>query len=214
LLGHAELSGAGGIGAATKRAGMRLVVGVVISLAAVLGIVAALARTTKTEMVVGVRDPVSLGQVISQGDLTVKTIGSADGVDSVPAGQLEQMVGKVAHSPLYPGEILPAQAVAPGPTVPAGDVALTLALAPEQAVGGTIAPGDQVAVLSTPTGLATTGSSSSVALPAVTVLSMVSEAATVGENQYLVTVIVPAGEAPALDAAYRGGKIDLALVGG
>lgn len=192
---------------------MRLVVGVVISLAAVLGIVAALARTTKTELVVAVQDPVSLGQVISRGDLTVKTVGAADGVASVPAGQLGQMVGKVAHSPLYPGEVLPPQAVAAGPTVPAGDVAVTLALAPEQAVGGIIAPGDQVAVLSTSTGLATTGSSSSVALPAVTVLS-VSKGATVGENQYLVSVILPAGEAPALDAAYRGGKVDLALVGG
>lgn len=212
-MGQAELAGGVGIGAATKRAGMRLLVGVVISVAAVLGIVAAFTKTTKTQLVIGVRSPVALGQVITAGDLTAKPIGGADGVDSLPASELGRMIGKVTRSPLYAGEILPPEAVASGPSLPAGQVAMTLALAPEQAVGGMLHPGDHVTVLSTPTGIAASASSSTVALPAVTVLSVATNQS-VGANQVLVTLSLPAGQVTTLDAAYRSGKVDLALVGG
>jgi Flp pilus assembly protein CpaB len=212
VLGQAEMPR---VGAATKLAGRRLVLGVVISLAAVVGIAAALAKTTRTELVVGVRQPVALGQVISASDLTAKTISGAGGVDSVPASRLTEMVGRVARSPLYPGEILPSQAVSSGPDLPAGQAALTMALASEQAVGGMLQPGDQVAVLTTPTGLGTStaATSSTVALPSVTVLSVATDQS-VGSSEVLVTVEVASAQLTALDAAYRGGKVDLALVGG
>lgn len=206
-----QAEAAGGIGAATRRAGTRLVVGVVVSLAAVAGIVTTFARATKTEAVVWVRAPVALGEVIGRDDLTQRRVSVADGLAAVPASQIDQIVGRVARTALYAGQVLPPQAVnAPAPVAP-GEVALTLALGPEQAVGGMIRPGDQVAVLST-SASAPSGSTAAV-LPAVTVLSVAPDEGTAGEDRLLVTVRLPAAQVGALQAAYRQGKIDLALVG-
>ena len=58
----------------------------------------------------------------------------------------DQVVGQVAQAPMYPGEVLDPRTIAAGQALPAGQIAITLALAPEQALGGNLHSGDVVAV--------------------------------------------------------------------
>lgn len=197
------------VAAASRRAGVRLALGALLALAGAAGVGVKLQAVSRTERVLAARHPVELGQVIRREDLTVKEISAADGLPAVAASRLDRVVGRVARDPIRPGQLLHPEAVAGAPPLKAGEVAMTLALREEQAVGGLVRSGDRVAVLGTSAG----GVGSGVVLPEVTVLSVRARRGAGGDQEVLVTLRLVQAEAARLQAAYRGEKIDLALVG-
>lgn len=206
-----QAAGLAGVAAASRRASVRLVVGIIVSLGALVALGVKFQQVTRTEKVLAVRSAVELGEVVGPEDLAVREVSVGDGLATVPTSQRQQIVGQVARAPLLPGELLHPKAVGGPVLVRAGEVAMTLALKEEQAVGGLLRPGDRVALLSTPTSLA--GATSTIVLPEVTVLGVRPRRGAGGENDVLVTLRLLQPQAASLQAAYRAGKIDLALVG-
>jgi Flp pilus assembly protein CpaB len=161
--------------------------------------------------VVVARTPVAIGQVITAADLGEKAVSVGDGLASVSWARRDDVVGKVATAPLYPGQLLHPQAAAAAPPLEAGEVAMTLALSREQAVGGMLRTGDLVAVLAAPGSLGGATAAGEV-LSRVGVLAVRDRPTAGGEaGDLLVTVRLPAADAARLQAAYRAGKIDLVL---
>jgi Flp pilus assembly protein CpaB len=198
---------------AGRSSSRRVLFGLLLALAAAVFVGLKYSQAERTQLVVGVRNAVQAGQVLTAGDLTPIRLPQNSTIPSVPAARLGEVVGEVAQAPLYPGQVLAPQSVGATPGVPPGAVAMTLALTPEQAVGGTLHPGDVVSVFAaTPAsgGVAPVGAQ---ILAAVTVRSVATQKATGGGVTELVTLQLTPAQAASLDAAYRSYKVDLALVG-
>lgn len=78
---------------------------------------------SQAQTVVAVAQTVYRGSVVEAGDLTTITVGKTPGVSTVPAEQLESLVGQRAVADLMAGSLLPAGALAPT-TIPAADHAV------------------------------------------------------------------------------------------
>jgi Flp pilus assembly protein CpaB len=191
----------------------RVVFGLLLAVAAAVVIGTKYEAAQKTHLVLSLRTPVQVGQVIAAGNLGETRLSDATTIPSIPAARQSEIVGQVAQASLYPGQVLDPRAIATATTLPAGQVAITLALAPEQAVGGSLHPGDVVAVYAAAPGAAGLAPTANQVLPGVVVRSVAAQSAVGGAPSVLVTLQLPAAQATALDAAYRGTKIDLALVG-
>jgi Flp pilus assembly protein CpaB len=198
---------------AGRTSSTRVVFGLVLALAAAVVLGTKYEAAQKTHPVLSLRTQVQAGQVITAGNLTETRLPDTTTIPSVPAERMSQVVGQVAQAPLYPGQVLDPRAIAGATTLPAGQVAITLALAPEQAVGGSLHPGDVVAVYASAPTAAGVAPSATQVLPGVLVRSVATQSAVGGAPSVLVTLQLPATQATSLDAAYRGAKIDLALVG-
>ena len=189
---------------------VRVVLGLGIVAVGVFGVMSRFQQATDTEQVLAVRRPVAVGQVITASDVEPKAISAVDNLPAVGWSEREQVVGKVAGAPLYPGQIVHPKATTTAPALAAGEVAMTLALTEEQAVGGILAPGDVVAVLTTPAAGAAPAPAGAL-LSGVGVLGVRPRPAAGGADGVLVTLRLRAPDAATLQAAYRSGKIDLAL---
>ena len=191
----------------------RVIYGLLLALGAAVLVGIKYQAGQKTELVVGVAQNVAVGHVLTAADLTQTRLPANTTVPSVAASRVHDIIGQVAQAPLYPGEVLDPRSVGTTPGLPLGAVAMTLALAPEQAVGGTLRPGDLVAVYA---GVPAAGGVPPTAvqvLAGVTVRAVGTQSATGGPVTELVTLEVSASQATTLEAAYRGYKVDLALVG-
>jgi Flp pilus assembly protein CpaB len=120
-------------------------------------------------------------------------------------------VGQVASAPLAAGQVLTPAAVTDGPALGPGQVAMSLAVAPEHAAAGLLQAGDRVAVIASgkpdqPDRRA------DVVLSPVPVLSIhpPTEAAG-GDGQLVVSLAVPLEQAPLLAQAAQG-TVDLVLL--
>lgn len=210
---HPNGSGGGG-GAQPRTSTRRVLYGVVAALVAVAIVAIKYSQANKAHAVLSVKSAVAVGQVITAGDLGEASLPDSATIPSLRAGQEAQVIGQVAQAPLYPGDVLDPHQVASAPALPAGDVALTLALTPEQAVGGTLHPGDTVAVFAAASNPPPGTSAGAVQVLAGVPVRAVSTPSTVGgsPSEYI-TLQLTVGQATSLDAAYRAAKIDLALLG-
>lgn len=190
----------------------RVLVGFVLALVAFTVAFLGLKRNSQTQLVVSVKAPVAAGSVISGSDLGEASIPVGASVPAIPSGQRGSVIGQVAQIPLYPGDILDPHDAGTQPALPPGDVAMTLSLAPEQAVGGTLRAGDSVDVFAAPTTVAP-GASPAAAevLSGVAVRGVATPSTQAGLPAVYVTLVLTPGQATTLDAAYRAYKVDLAL---
>ena len=203
------------IGAQPEVSGRRVLYGIVIALVAVAIVAIKVSQAAKTHLAVSVKTPVQVGQVITAANLGEAALPNTATVPYLPASQAGQVIGQVAQAPLYPGDILDPHQVGTSQGLPAGSVAKTLALAPEQAVGGSLHPGNTVAVFAAPSTSAPGVAPVAVEILAgVPVRSVSTQAQTGGTSTQYVTLQLTVAQATALDAVYRADKIDLALVGG
>jgi len=90
---------------------------------------------------------VPAGQLIGEPDVRVAELGLAPGVATVGVQDRGRVVGRVASSPLAAGQVLDPAAVADPLPIEAGQVLMSLAVAPEHAAAGTLRAGDLVAVV-------------------------------------------------------------------
>jgi Flp pilus assembly protein CpaB len=131
-----------------RRLDLRVVIGLALLLAGVVGSVGAVQRAgQRTPVLVMARD-VPAGQVIGAQDVRVAELGLVAGVAALGVQDRGRVVGQVASVPLAAGQVLGPTAVANGPRLAAGQVLMSVAVAPEHAAAGILRAGDEVAVVS------------------------------------------------------------------
>jgi Flp pilus assembly protein CpaB len=195
-----------------RRLDLRVVIGLALLLAGVVGTVGAVQRAgQRTPVLVMARD-VPAGQVISAQDLRVTELGLAPGVAALGVEDRGRVAGQVASVPLAAGQVLGPTAVAEAPPLAAGQVLMSVAMAPEHAAAGTLRAGDQVAVVaSNPPDQPTAGRAEVVLspVPVLAVRSPTEEAD--GEGKLLVSLAIPEEQAPVLAQAAHG-TLDLVVL--
>ncbi|MGH2595182.1 MAG: Flp pilus assembly protein CpaB [Actinomycetota bacterium] len=200
-----------------RRLDLRVAVGVLLMLVAVLGGASLIRSAQDRTPVLVAAGSVQPGEVIGPSDLRVVEMSVPAGVAYLSASAEGQIEGRVAAEPLWDGKVLGPGSVAEAPPVAAGMVAITLLLPPESAVGGNIRSGDRVAVLSSPGVDASGGNqqkaATTILLPVVPVLSVRDASTSEGEGVF-VTLTLRLDEARAVAEARASGRVDLALLPG
>ncbi len=200
-----------------RRLDLRVAVGLLLMLVAVLGGASLIRNAQARTPVLVAAGSVQPGEVIGPSDLRVVEMSVPAGVAYLSASAEGQIEGRVAAEPLWDGKVLGPGSVAEAPPVAAGMVAITLLLPPESAVGGDVRSGDRVAVLSSP-GVDEAGgnqqkAATTILLPDVPVLSVRDASTSEGEGVF-VTLTLRLDEARALAEARASGRVDLALLPG
>ena len=135
-----------------RRIDLRVVIGLALLLAGVLGTVAVVQRAGQRVPVLVVAREVPAGQVVGDQDVRVAELGLAPGVATLGIGDRGRVVGQVASVPLAAGQVLtPTAMVEGGPALGPGRVAMSVAVAPEHAAAGLLRAGDRVAVVASGT---------------------------------------------------------------
>lgn len=175
-------------------------------------VVATLASSSghRTQVLVIVK-PIAAGTPIRVGDLRSAGVAADSTVRGIRASQASTIVGRIAADNLVPGALLVSSELAAGPPVVKGSTIVGLALKPGF-LPANIAPQDKVTVLDTPTGSASSASGAGGVLAGgATVFSVGSSP---DGQATLVSVEVPAANAPAVAEANAQGDVSLVLVGG
>jgi hypothetical protein len=133
-----------------RRSAGRLLFGLLLAAVVVLVFVIVALRADHKQPVLAVARPVAAGAQLSAASLIVVRVAVEDGMPVVPAGQLDQMVGRTAAVPLVRGALLAPRQVGPAAWPPAGQAVLALPVkaghAPTDLVAGSavmvlVAPG-------------------------------------------------------------------------
>lgn len=194
-----------------RRVDLRVLLGLVLLLAGVLGTVGIVQRVgQRTPVLVMARD-VPAGRVIGERDVRVAELGLAAGVATLTAADRARVVGRVASAPLAAGQVLNPSAVADRLALAAGQAVMSLAVAPEHAAAGMLGAGDQVAVVASG-GPDQPEAQAQVVLSAVPVLSVLAPADAAGGDGKLLVSLAVAQEQAALLAQAAQGTVDLVLL--
>jgi Flp pilus assembly protein CpaB len=187
-----------------RRIDLRVVLGLALLLAGVLRTVAMVQRAGERVPVLVMARDVPAGQVLGDQDVRVADLGLTPGVATLGVADRARVVGRVASALLGAGQVLSPAAVTDGPALGPGQVAMSLAVAPEHAAAGMLRAGDQVAVIASgkpdqPDARA------EVVLSPVPVLSVLTpEQEGGGEDRLLVSLAVALDQAPLLARAAQG----------
>ena len=195
-----------------RRIDLRIAVGILLMLLAVAGGMAIVSQARDRVPVLVAAKPVEQGDVIESADLRIESISASGGVTYLTEDQRSTVVGKVASERLWPGKLLSDASVSDSADLPAGYVAMSLALATEQAAGGALRSGDQVAVISSPSP-ERQESPTTILFTSVPVLA-VREAGTAEGGGVIVTLRLRLEEARSLAQARSQGSLDLVLLSG
>lgn len=99
--------------------------------------------------VVQVRADIPRGAVIKPTDLAEVTVGSVQGISTVPADQLQSLTGQRAHIDLAKGSLLPAGGVGPVPVPAPGQSLVGIRLDQGRMVIGDVTPGSRLRLVIT-----------------------------------------------------------------
>jgi hypothetical protein len=126
--------------------------GLAVLLIALGGLGAAFAVTSvrATGSYLAVARPVEVGREISAADLVAVQVAGGQGLRPVPAGRLDEMVGKRAAVALVPGTLLTLGQVTDDPLLGPGQQQIALGLKTAQVPARQLHPGDKVLLVSTP----------------------------------------------------------------
>ncbi len=194
-----------------RRLDLRVVIGLALLLAGVVGTVGVVQRAgQRTPVLVMARD-VPAGMVIAERDVRVAELGLAPGVAALGVRDRGRVIGQVASTSLAAGQVLGPTAVAEASPLAAGQVLMSVAVAAEHAAAGTLRAGDQVAMVasSAPDQPSTRAE---VLLSPVAVLSVVApDPDAGGDGKLLVSLAIPEERAPDVAQAAHG-TVDLVLL--
>ncbi|MEU8012218.1 SAF domain-containing protein [Micromonospora parva] len=126
--------------------------GLAVLLIALGGLGAAFAVTSvrATGSYLAVARPVEVGREISAEDLVTVQVAGGQGLRPVPAGRLDEVVGKRAAVALLPGTLLTLGQVTDDPLLGPGQQQIALGLKTAQVPARELHPGDKVLLVSTP----------------------------------------------------------------
>ncbi len=179
----------------------------------VLGYAWGAVRLGDRVQVLAVARSVAVGQALTGADLRQVSAAQGPGVQLIPAGQAQQVIGRMAVVPLLPGTLLTPSLVGEAGFPPAGKVAASLALKPGQYPQG-LANGSRVAVYVSAAGSSGDGqaapSNASRARSASTRLQAVVlgvDLAGDGQGATVITLLLDASDGGRLAAAPAGGVV-------
>ncbi|MET8282642.1 SAF domain-containing protein [Micromonospora sp. NPDC005174] len=149
--------------------------GLAVLLIALGGLGAAFAVTSvrATGSYLAVARPVEVGREISAADLITVQVAGGQGLRPVPAGRLDEVVGKRAAVALVPGTLLTLGQVTDDPLLGPGQQQIALGLKTAQVPARQLHPGDKVLLVSTPDDNATGAAAAPGTRFAATVIDMV-----------------------------------------
>ncbi|MFF4877146.1 SAF domain-containing protein [Micromonospora sp. NPDC000668] len=126
--------------------------GLAVLLIALGGLGAAFAVTSvrATGSYLAVARPVEVGREISAADLVAVQVAGGQGLRPVPAGRLDEVIGKRAAVALVPGTLLTLGQVTDDPLLGPGQQQIALGLKTAQVPARELHPGDKVLLVSTP----------------------------------------------------------------
>ena len=210
-----SLAGAGGLGTA-KRSVPLAIGGLAAVIAGALLFLALYTSVDRRQEVLAVARAVSPGQVISAQDLRRVRVSSSEGLAPVPVSRANTVVGKTAAVGLVPGTLVTLAQVGAPSTLQAGQAIVGIALKPGQAPAS-LPAGTKVEVVDTikaPNG--------DQPRPVVVTSSAIVAPTSGGEGQarpsangtILVSLTVPAADAPAVAAAAQDGQVSLVVLPG
>jgi SAF domain len=187
-----------------RRSPARFVFGVLLAAVTVLVFVTVALRADHQQPVLAVARPVAAGQQLSAGDLVVVRVSVEPGVPVVPAGSLDDVLGRTAAVPLVRGALLAPRQLGPAAWPPAGQAVLAVPVKAGHAPAG-LSAGATVMVLVTPAvagGAPTTGSGSAVVQAQATVVSV--QTASDGSGSVIVSLVLDQDAALRLAGAGAG----------
>ncbi len=194
-----------------RRLDLRVLIGLALLLVGVLGTLAIVRQAGQRTPVLVMARTVQAGQVIGAQDVRVAELGIASGVATLGAGDRARVVGRRAAVPLEAGQVLGPAVVADGPALGSGQVAMSVALAPEHAAAGLLRAGDRVAVVASGKP-GETGVGSGVLLSPVSVLSVLTRGDDSGADRKLLVSLAIRPEQAATLARAAQGTLDLVLL--
>ncbi|MET8529496.1 SAF domain-containing protein [Micromonospora sp. NPDC005172] len=149
--------------------------GLAVLLIALGGLGAAFAVTSvrATGSYLAVARPVEVGREISAADLITVQVAGGQGLRPVPAGRLDEVVGKRAAVALVPGTLLTLGQITDDPLLGPGQQQIALGLKTAQVPARQLHPGDKVLLVSTPDDNATGAAAAPGTRFAATVIDMV-----------------------------------------
>ena len=199
--------------ARVRRIDLRVLLGLALLLAGVLGTLAIVQQAGQRTPVLVMARSVQAGQVIGADDVRVAELGIAPGVATLGVAERARVVGRRAVVPLEQGQVLGPSVVADGPALGAEMVAMSLALAPEHAAAGQLRAGDRVAVVASgKSDQPSSGEESGVLLSPVQVLSVLSQGEQNGSDRRLLVSLAVRPAQAALLARAAQGTVDLVLL--
>lgn len=105
--------------------------------------------STTTQVVVAASD-VPQGQTLTAEDLTIADVSVPDGVATIPAGELNTLVGQRAVGPLEEGAMLTPGDVSPAAFPAAGSAVVGIRVSAGQIPSNDVDPGDPIQIIGTP----------------------------------------------------------------
>lgn len=163
--------------------------------------------TSNTHEVVAVRQTITRGETIGQGDLMTVQVGVDPGLKTIPGDRLASLVGKRAAMDMAAGSLATDEEVTSKVLPAQGKSVVGVALPPSLMPGEALVAGDQVRIVATPGPQGEVGQGAPAAITA-TVVGLYPN----GENgQTVVAVEVPQERAAELAARSATGKVALVL---
>jgi Flp pilus assembly protein CpaB len=195
----------------TRRIDLRVVVGVLLFIVGVLATSGLIRQAKQRTPVLVVARSLQPGATLGSNDLRVAELGLTSGVATVPAAAVNSVVGHVLTSPVEAGQVLAPGAISAGPSLPTGQVALSVAVAPAHAAGGNLRSGQRVMLLGTENPDRSTARTT-VLLASVEVVAVTAAQGPGVEPNLTVTLAVRAAAAQSVVQAANSGVLDLVLL--
>lgn len=194
---------------ATRRTNKKLLLisALIILLGALLGLVAGKALTAKS-MVVGVARTIPVGQVIKDSDLVAVPAVKDPNLKPVPYSQRGELIGKLASTTLFNGQLVVMENVSPDVNVVQGQSLVPVSLKSGGYPASGVRPGQKVQVVF---GSSATGGDAQApaAINAVVVYASPVDSST---KEITIDLRVPNGDAPKLAQASNSGNVTLIMM--
>jgi pilus assembly protein CpaB len=204
-----------------RRIDLRAVMGLLLLLVAVVGSLSFWSASSDTRPVLVAARDLPAGATLNASDLAIARVRVDDAIyqAAVPAEQMASVVGKALADPLHAQQLLVRAQISNQAPLGPDQMALTIGISPETAVGGQLRPGDAVQVLLT-TNKGTPAVHTTVVLLRATIYDVGHDQETVAVNTggsdqgsiSWLTLIVTPEEAVQLGQAKWAGELDVALL--
>ncbi|WCN81745.1 SAF domain-containing protein [Micromonospora sp. LH3U1] len=183
--------------------------GLAVLLIALGGLGAAFAVTSvrATGSYLAVARPVEVGREISSADLVTVQVAGGQGLRPVPAGRLDEVIGKRAAVALVPGTLLTLGQVTDDPLLGPGQQQIALGLKTAQVPARELHPGDKVLLVSTPDDNAPDAAAAAGTRFSAIVIDMVSPA----NDDKVLYLALPTRDVPAVVALAAQERIAVVL---
>ena len=178
-----------------------LMLGVVLVAVSAVGFLVFSLQSAGRVPVLGLARDVAAGQVLTSADLRVVHVAAGDGVGLVPAGELDQVVGRPVAVPRPAGALLAPADVGPAGFPPAGKALVAAAVKTGQFPPG-LTTGAVVTVLLAPDSASATAGGQTQAFGAL--VESVTAQPSSADGSVIVTLLMDPGPATTVGAAAAG----------